>query len=78
MEEQRWNEVTDEELLKELEKTRQRKSGIREFLESTQVGKWYVVEYNRGAVSRVAKQMGIKVHTTERKGKTFVFVVEKP
>jgi hypothetical protein len=73
-----WEEVFDSATLEELERRRGRKSGILEFLENAEVGKWYRVSWNRGAVTRAAKQHGYKVQTTQHQGATYVKILEKP
>ena len=73
-----WEEISDPSVIEELESRRARRSRIREFLESAEIGKWYRVEFNRGAVTRAAKQYGYKVQTTVHEGATYVKVLEKP
>ena len=73
-----WEEISDPGVLEELESRRARKSKILEFLEQAEVGKWYRVSFNRGAVTRAAKQHGYRVQTTTHEGATYVKVLEKP
>ncbi|MEM5868246.1 MAG: hypothetical protein QXG39_10060 [Candidatus Aenigmatarchaeota archaeon] len=73
-----FREVEDENLVKELEARKQRKGGIRQFLLSAETGKWYEIEWNRGAVLREAKRSNIKIQTTELNDKTYVKILSKP
>jgi hypothetical protein len=73
-------EVSDEKVLETLETRRHggRESKIREFLMKAEIGKWYKVEFNIGAVYREAKKMNIKVKATKFEGNNYVKIFERP
>ena len=72
-------EVEDEEILEKLETRRGgRESNIRKFLMNAEIGKWYKVEFNIGAVYREAKRIGVKIKATKFEGNNYVKILERP
>ena len=69
-----WEEVTDPELIQQLEQ--RRKSEAVEFLKQAEKGKWYRVPWSRATLKRAAKRLGIKVEVKVREDATYCRIAE--
>jgi len=73
-------EVEDEEVVRRLEtrRGRGRESAIKTFLMNAEIGKWYRITWNIGAVYRESKKLGIRIRATKLNNETYVKILEKP
>jgi hypothetical protein len=72
--------VENPEIVERLETRRGggRESKIREFLMNAEIGKWYRIAWNIGAVYREAKKANIKVKATVLNNERYVKILERP
>jgi len=73
-------EVEDKKVLETLETRRHggRESAIKTFLMKAEIGKWYRITWNIGAVYREAKKNGVKVKATVLNGERYVKIISRP